>query len=42
MTFTDGVILFLTISIVSFILYRMIRKNNSSSCEGCSYAKRSK
>lgn len=40
MTFTDIVILIVTITIVSFIVYHMIRHKDEGSCDRCSYAKK--
>jgi len=40
MTFTDVIILGLTVAIAGLILYRMMRKKEDSSCSRCSYAKK--
>ena len=42
MTFTDIVILLFTLTISGFIMYRLFKHKDESSCERCSYGKRMK
>jgi hypothetical protein len=39
MTFADIVILIVTITIVGFIIYRMIKHKDDHACSKCAYAK---
>lgn len=39
MTFTDGIILFIVITIVGLVIFQMVRKKDEGVCTNCSYAK---